>query len=403
MKYDFDRVINRLDTDCIKWQFYEDETGNVEWPEYGGCRGEDGILPLWVADMDFQSPQPVIDALVTRAQHGIFGYTGRTKAYNESVALWMNKRHGWSIETDWLLATPGVVNALYNAVQAYTAPGEKVLIQPPVYHPFTHAIERTGRKVAYNPLVLRNGRYEMDFEDLERKVSNPQVRLAVLCHPHNPVGRVWTEDELRRFGEICNAHKVIVVSDEVHGDLVFQGVTFVPYAMLGADFEQNVIALTSPSKTFNLPGLKTSNILIPNPALRQIFADQLAFSGLYGLNAFGSTALQAAYQHGEDWLAQVMDYIEANFRFLSDYLQKYLPGSVVIHPEGTYLVWVDLRALGVDAEELHALLLKEAKVYLDNGSIFGESGEGFTRINIACPRSILEKALERMCSVLAAV
>ena len=400
MKYNFDQVINRLGTDCTKWQFYETEAGMVEWPETGGCRGEDGVLPLWVADMDFPSPQPVVDALVNRARHGVYGYTGRTKTYDASVALWMEKRHGWKIESEWMTTTPGVVNALYTAVQAFTEPGEKVLIQPPVYHPFTHSIERTGRQVAQNPLVLKNNRYEIDFDDLEVKTRDPQVRLALLCSPHNPVGRVWTEAELRRFGEICNANGVLVVSDEVHADLLFRGQKFVPYALLGEPFAQNVVVTTAPSKTFNLPGLKTSNIIIPNPGIRQAFMDRLAYNGLYGLNAFGSMALQAAYQYGDDWLAQVMGYVEANFRFLSDYFASNLPKAMVIPPEGTYLVWVDLRGLGYDAEELQELLLKKAKVYLDNGSIFGEQGRGFTRINIACPRTILEKALERMCNAL---
>ena len=400
MEYDFDQVINRFGTDCTKWQFYETDSGNVEWPEDGGCRGEEGILPLWVADMDFPAPQPVVDALVNRARHGVYGYTGRSKSYDASVALWMEKRYGWKIKSEWIVTTPGVVNALYVAVQAFTEPGEKVLIQPPVYHPFTHSIERTGRQVVHNPLVLRGGRYEMDFEDLEEKARDPHLKLALLCSPHNPVGRVWTGEELRRYGEICNRHGVRVVSDEVHADLVYSGVHFQPYARLGEAYAQNVIVTTSPSKTFNLPGLKTSNIIIPNPEIRKIFADRLAFNGLYGLNAFGSTALQAAYQHGDEWLAQVLAYIEGNYRFLRKYLADNLPGAEVIQPEGTYLVWVDLKAFGYDAEELQQLLLQKAKVYLDNGSIFGVQGRGFTRINIACPRSILETALGRICSVL---
>jgi cystathionine beta-lyase len=350
--------------------------------------------------MDFQSPQPVIDALVNRARHGIYGYTSRSKKYNECVALWMQKRHGWTIDTAWITNTPGVVNALYNAVQAFAEPGEKILIQPPVYHPFTHAIEQTGREVVHNPLVLKNGRYEIDFADLEQKVKDPEVKLVLLCHPHNPVGRVWTEAELRRFGELCNANDVLVVSDEVHSDLIYDGIDFVTYASLGEAYAQNVIVTTSPSKTFNLPGLKTANVIIPNPDVQMKFNEQLKFNGLYGLNAFGSTAIQAAYQYGDEWLTQVMAYIQDNYRFMCDYLSENLPQVSVIEPEGTYLVWVDLRALGIEAEEIQELLLEKGKLLLDDGFIFGDLGRGFTRFNIACPRSILETALDRMCSVL---
>ena len=402
MKYDFDQVIARFGTDCTKWSFYENDEGFFEWPDEGGCRGEDGVLPLWVADMDFQSPQPVIDALTNRARHGIYGYTSRTRMYDACVKRWKKVHHNWEIESEWLNTTPGVVNALFTIVQAFTQPGEKVLIQPPVYHPFTHAVEQTGRVVVHNPLVLENAHYEMDFEDLAKKVQDPAVKLAILCSPHNPVGRVWTAGELRRFGEICNANGVLVVSDEVHADLLYTGVRFTAYGTLGEEFARNAIITTSPSKTFNLPGLKTSNIIIPNPEIKQVFDERLAFNGLYGLNAFGSAALQAAYQHGDDWLAQVMAYIEANYHFLLSFFLEHLPEAVVIPPEGTYLVWVDLRALGHEAAELQKILMEKAKVYLDNGSIFGESGKGFTRINIACPRSILEEALARMCATLAA-
>jgi cystathionine beta-lyase len=396
MQYDFDRLIDRRGTDSSKWQFYEMDGANLEWPEGEGPFGEDGLLPLWVADMDFPSPEPVVAALVERARHGLYGYTGRSHAYDAAVVGWLGRRHGWEIDPGWITNTPGVVTALYTAVQAFTDPGERVLIQPPVYHPFTYAIERNDRIPARVPLRYEDDRYRMDFDRLEAAAREPDVRLAILCSPHNPVGRVWSAEELRRFGEICAANGIVVIADEVFGDLVYPEHVHTIFATAAPGFAQNTVVCTSPSKTFNLPGLKTSNIVIPNEALRKTFNRRLERNGVLGMNAFGSAAVQAAYTHGEDWLAQVLAYAGENYRYLVAYLGEHLPAVRVVEPEGTYLVWVDFRPLGVGRQFCRDRLMTEARVYLDDGSLFGPEGEGFARFNIACPRGILAEALERI-------
>ena len=395
--YNFDQIIPRTGTDCIKWDFYGHGGQPIEW---SGCEGENRTLPLWVADMDFPSPQPVIDALTERARHGFFGYTGLTKDYYETVIHWMNKRHGWEIERDWIVNTPGVVNALFQLVQAFVKPGEKVIVQPPVYHPFYHAIENNDAIISRNPLIYKDGQYAMDFDDLALKAAAPDAKMLILCHPHNPIGRVWKPEELRRLGQICLANGVLVVSDEIHGDLIHAGHSFTPYAMLDEALAQNAIVCTAPSKTFNLPGLKMSNIIIPNPALREAFQKTLTKGGIYGANSFGVVAVKAAYQHGEEWLAEVLVYIQENYRFLETYFQENLPQIKPFPLEGTYLAWLDCRALGLEDEALMRLLLDEAKVYLDEGTMFGAEGAGFLRVNIACPRAILAEALEKMKGVL---
>jgi cystathionine beta-lyase len=285
-------------------------------------------------------------------------------------------------------------------VRTFISPGDRVLIQPPVYHPFYSAVENNQGEIAANPLIFENGRYRMDFSDLENKVKDPRVKMAILCSPHNPVGRVWRPDELTRFGEICLDHDVLVISDEIHGDLIYSGHTFTPFASLHEDFALNSIICTAPSKTFNLAGLQASNIIIPNEALRAMFSHTLTNNGLLTLNAFGIVALQAAYEHGEEWLEQVMDYIESNLDYLRNYINKRISHISIVEPEGTYLVWLDCRQLGLENQELSRLFFDEARVYLDDGYIFGPEGEGFERINIACPRSILTKALQRIETVI---
>jgi len=401
MQYDFNREINRRGTHSIKWGFMQDEEDPLRAKATEAFFGENRILPLWVADMDFASPRPVVEALIERAEHGLYGYTGKTDSYCEAVVTWMRKRHGWEIAPEWICTTPGVVPALNMLVRAFVAPGERVLIQRPVYYPFFGAIENNGAEMVVNPLVYENGRYRMDFGDLEEKARDPRVRLAILCSPHNPVGRVWTADELTRFGEICLKNDVLIVSDEIHGDLIYRGNKFVPLASLGEAFAQNAITCTAPSKTFNLAGLHTSNIIISNPELRGRFEKTLQSNGLFGINAFGVVAVEAAYNHGEEWLAQVLDYLEGNLRYLEDYVSGRIPQVTVIRPEGTYLVWMDCRRLGLDKDGLKRLMLKEARVYLDEGFLFGPEGEGFERINIACPRSILVEALERIGNAIA--
>ena len=400
MKYDFDREINRKGTNSVKWEFIKQGNKLLYRKEPDDSSASTRLLPMWVADMDFPCPEPVVEALVARAQHRIFGYTSPTDSYQRAIVNWMKKRHGWEIEPEWICTAPGVVPALYMLVQTFIIPGDKVLIQTPVYHPFNKAVENGDGVLVTNSLLYEDGRYSMDFADLEQKTKDPQVKMVILCSPHNPVGRVWTRDELLRFGEICIKNNVLVVSDEIHGDLILEGYVFTPFADISEEFAQNSITCTAPSKTFNLAGLKTSNIIISNEQLRSRFKKTLERTGLSGVGAFGVVALEAAYNHGEEWLAQVLDYVMGNLQYLQEYIAEHLPQISVVPLEGTYLVWLDCRSLGLSEQELERVMLKEAKVYLDEGYIFGIEGQGFERINIACSRSVLVEALERMRNVI---
>ncbi len=394
--YDFDSEIDRLHSDASKWSFVQDEDHPEEQIPTDIFGGTDRALPMWVADMDFACPQPVIDALVARAQHGIYGYTAITGSFYQSSVNWNKRRHNWDIEAEWICTSPGVVPALKAAVRAFVAPGEKVLIQTPVYYPFFSTIEENGAEIEENPLIYENGRYRMDFDDLAQKAADPAVKMMILCSPHNPIGRVWSAEELRRLGEICLANDVLVASDELHGDLIFNGAVFTPFATLGEAFAQNSIICTAPSKTFNLAGLRASCIIIPNKALRERFSITMDSGGLGSLNLFGITALEAAYNHGEEWLEQLLAYIQGNFDTMCDIINRHIPQITVVPLEGTYLAWLDCRKLGLDKKELRRLMFNEAGVYLDDGYIFGAGGEGFERLNLACPRSILIEAMERI-------
>jgi len=401
MKHPFDEKIDRKGTNSLKWEFMQREGDPLHWDHTDRCFGEDRLLPMWVADMDFCSPEPVVTALVERSQQGIYGYTAPTQAFYQSVVNWMARRHGWRIEPEWVCVTPGVVPALNMLVQSFISPGDRVLIQPPVYYPFYSAIENNGGEVAANPLILEGGRYQMDFTGLEEKAKDPRVKMAILCNPHNPVGRVWREHELLRFGEICMENNVLIVSDEIHGDLIYRGHAFTPFAKIRDDFAQHSVICTAPSKTFNLAGLQTSCIIIPNHELRSRFRKTIHKNGLELMGSFGVVALQAAYDHGAEWLDQALGYVQANLDYLEGYLAKHIPQISVIRPEGTYLVWLDCRGLGLDRPGLRRLMMEQARVYLDDGIIFGPQGEGFERINIACPRSMLSEALDRICKAVA--
>lgn len=396
MKYNFDAEISRRDTNSVKWEFCWDGENLTQWEATDPSLGDERVLPMWVADMDFPCPQPVVDALVERSRHGIYGYTAKTDAYHTAVVNWMGRRQGWVIAPEWICTTPGVVPALNLLVRTFVAPGEKVLIQPPVYHPFFYAIQNNDAELVSNPLIYENGAYRMDYADLEEKARDPDLKMAILCSPHNPVGRVWTRDELARFGEICLENNVLVISDEIHGDLIYKGYTFTPFAGMCEDFTHNTVVCTAPSKTFNLAGLHTSNIIIPDDDLRARFQKTLRSTGLGWVGAFGVVALQAAYNHGEEWLEQVLDYIEGNLRYLEDYVAQHIPQITLVRPQGTYLVWLDCRRLGLDKWGLKRLMFDEARVLMNEGFVFGAEGEGFERINIACPRSILVDALERI-------
>ena len=396
MTFNFDAEIDRTGTHSIKWEFLFEGHKLVFGDHAQAKHGRDRLLPMWVADMDFRCPPAVIDALTERVAHGIFGYAMPSDSYYEAVINWMARRYGVVVERDWLVLTPGIVPALNMLVETLIAPGDKVLVQRPVYYPFFAAIANNGGEIVSNTLVLENGRYTIDFDDLAAKAADPAVKMAILCSPHNPVGRVWTREELTRFGEICLANDVLVISDEIHCDLIYDGVAFTSFAAINETFAQKSIICTAPSKTFNMAGLKTSNIIIQDKEIRAKLNKTLLRHGLLGGNALGLVATEAAYNHGEAWLAEVMAYIEANYHFMVAYLAEHLPQLEVIRPEGTYLVWVDCRKLGLDAAARRQLLLGEAKVFLDNGEMFGPEGEGFERFNLACPRSILAEALERI-------
>jgi len=384
MKYDFDKIIDRRNTDSLKYDF-------------AAQRGKpEDILPLWVADMDFQSPPCVIEALVEKSQHGIFGYSDTDNTYFHILQSWFSRRFGWKIEPDWLVKTPGVVTAIHIAVGALTNPGDAAIIQQPVYYPFSTAVTGTGRKLVVNELVLQNGRYHIDFDDFEAKITENNAKLFILCSPHNPVGRVWTRDELTRLGDICLRHGVTVISDEIHADFVYPGYQHLVFADLKPEFRDITVTCTAPSKTFNLAGLQISNIFIANQKIRRAFVQEYSQSGLSQLGIMGIVACKAAYSGGEDWLEELKAYLSGNLDFLRDFLARKLSKAGLIEPEGTYLIWLDFRRLGLSPKSLDDLIVHKAGLWLDEGLIFGAGGEGFQRVNIACPRSILREALERL-------
>jgi cysteine-S-conjugate beta-lyase len=383
MRYDFDSVIDRRNTGSVKWDFAEEF-----------CSVKD-VLPMWVADMDFKSPQPVIDALGKAVARGIFGYTRATDSYYQAVIGWMRKRHKWYILQEWFVFSPGVIPALHAAIKAFSDPGDEIVVQTPVYYPFFKAIKNTGRIMLENPLILDGDRYRMDLDDLEEKVS-PRTKAIILCSPHNPVGRVWTEEELSRLGELCLRKKIFVIADEIHHDLVYTGFEHRPFAAISKDFADNCIVCTGASKTFNLPGLHTANIIIPNSAVKRRFVDVVNSCGTAYTNMFGVLATEAAYRHGESWLLELLEYLEGNFRFLTEYCAEQIPGTRIVNLQGTYLAWLDFRGCGVLSEKLANFVREDAKVALEAGTIFGSRETGFERMNLACPRSVLAEALDRI-------
>jgi cystathionine beta-lyase len=386
--FNFDQVIDRTESNSAKW--------NKKVLEKGF--GDPDLLPLWVADMDFKAPQPIIDRLIQTAEYGIFGYSIIPPSFYVAVLSWFKRRYGWNIDRKWLSQTPGVIPALDVAVNAFCNPGDKVIVQNPIYYPFYRVIENNGCRIHSNPLKLMNNHYTMDFEDLEKKVKDPRAKMIILCNPHNPIGRVWTKKELKQLGEICVENEILVVSDEIHCDLIFPGYKHTNFAIIDEEFAQNSITCTSTSKTFNLAGLKISNIVIPNQKIRQTYVNTQANLGVGGANLFAVAAMEVAYSHKtcENWLDALLKYLKGNLNFLKTFIKDKLPQIKVIEPEGTYLIWLDCRELGLEHKELEKFMRGKAKLALDEGYIFGKGGEGFERINIACPRSILEKALNRI-------
>jgi len=381
MKYDFDAVIDRKNTSSIKYD-----------PVSRG-KPED-VLPLWVADMDFAVPSCVQDALISRAQHGIFGYSEPDGAYFLAVQEWFKNRFEWNTEKKWLLITPGVVNALYLAVRAFTKPGDGIVVQQPVYYPFNSSVQKTGRTLLVNELVYDNGSYTIDFEDFENKIK--QAKLFILCNPHNPVGRVWTRDELLRMGEICLFYGVTVIADEIHQDIIFPPHKHRVFAALDERFSSFTVTCTSPSKTFNLAGLQHANIFIPSEKLRALFTHEYENCGLSQPGIMGLVSCEAAYTGGAEWLDALINYLNGNVSLINEFLHNHIPKIKLVKPEGTYLAWLDFSELGLSDNELNNAITHKAKLWLNNGPTFGKGGNDFQRLNAACPRSLLQNALERL-------
>ena len=384
MQYDFDTPIDRTHTWSIKHDFKK-ENGKA-----------DDILPLWVADMDFRSPDSVVEALKKAVDHGIFGYSRADESYFDAVAAWYQKRHHLTLQPEWMTCTPGIVFALSIAVRAFSQEGDAVLIQPPVYHPFSRAILRNKRTLVENPLVLKVGHYEMDLEDLEQKVLDEHVKLMILCNPHNPVGRVWTREELTALADICLRHHVYVISDEIHGDFVWRGHEQTPYASISEEACLHSMMCTAPSKTFNLAGMATSNLFIPDPEMRRKFRSELLDVGQENMNRLGLFACRAAYEGGGEWLDQLIGYLAGNLALVRDFCKNRVPQIQLVEPEGTYLAWLDCRELGMTDDELMAFFSDEAKVWLDPGTHSGEQGSGFMRFNLGSSRSVIAQALDQI-------
>ena len=387
MKYDFDTPVPRRGTDSCKWD----------------SAAAEGVLPMWVADMDFRTAPAITEALRRRVEHGIFGYTHVPESYYEAVAEWFARRHGWRIERDWVICLPGVVPALSAIIKALTVPGDKVLIQTPVYNCFFSSIRNNGCEIVTSPLVPVGNTYVIDYDDLEAKASDPGVKLMLLCNPHNPVGRVWTRAELLRIGEICLRHDVVVVADEIHCELVFPGHSYTPFASLSEDFLHHSVTCISPSKAFNIAGLQIANIVSADAGRRARIDRAVNDNEVCDVNPFGVLATRAAYNEGAEWLDELIGYLHANYRCMRDFCREHLPDFPITELEGTYLVWMDCRRLGIPSHEMEQRLIAEARLWLNAGTMYGAEGEGFVRWNIACPRVLLMDGLNRFLGFVKAV
>ncbi len=383
-KVNFDSIIDRRNTNSLKHDFAKENN----LPE--------NVLPMWVADMDFKAPPCVLQALQNSVNHGIFGYSDTKDDYYDIVVSWFDKHFSWVPERQWLVKTPGVVYALAMAVRALTKEGEAVIIQPPVYYPFYNVINNNGRKLIESPLVYENGKYIIDFEDFEKKIAENDVKLFILCSPHNPVCRVWTKEELRRMADICKRYGVYVVSDEIHCDFTWQGHPHTMFTQAAPDMEDKVIICTAPSKTFNIAGLQLSNIWIPSEELRERYQKEIAGSGYTVMNNPGIVACKAAYKDGEEWSEQCKEYIKGNLDYIRDFLRDNIPEIRLVEPEGTYFAWLDCSGLGLTSDDLDDLIINKAGLWLDAGKIFGEIANQFQRIVLACPREIIVKAMNQL-------
>lgn len=398
MSFDFDTVHSRRHTGSVKWDHVFKDGVIVARDNDNPAHNEDALLPLWVADMDFVCPQPIIDAIIERTRHGIFGYTLPMDGFYEAICRWARTRYQWDVQRDWIALSPGVVPAMNIVVSTFTKPGDQILIQGPVYYHFMRAPTNHGVDYISNDLVFdeQTGDYSIDFDDFEAKAADPRTRMAMLCNPHNPTSRVWSKEQLKRLGDICIANDVLIVSDEIHCDLIFNDNTFTPIASLSESIAQNSLTLMAPSKTFNLAGLKTSHTIIPNAELKAQYVGGLLKLGLFGGNTMGILTTEVAYNEGAEWLKAALDYIWSNYEFTRDYFARELPGAQVLELQGTYLLWVNCGPLGFSPAERKKRIYEQAGVFLDDGSMFGPAGADFERINLACPRKTLATALERM-------
>lgn len=383
--FDFDTVINRRGTNSYKWDIVKEED----------------VIPLWVADMDFKAAPAILEALKKRVEHGVFGYTLVPDSYYEAIINWFARRHNWQIDRSWIIYTTGVVPAVSCAIKALTLPGEKVLIQTPDYNCFFSSIKNNGCEVAENELVRRGDSYEVDFEDFERQCADEKTTVFLLCNPHNPAGRVWTKEELERMNDICLTHGVRVISDEIHCELVMPGHRFTPFAAISDACRDNSVVLNSPTKAFNIAGLQIANIICADPAMRRRIDRAVNINEVCDVNPFGVVALQAAYNESEEWLDSLNHYIWGNYLALKEFIAKELPRLEVTRLEGTYLAWVDIKATGLTSDEAYEKLMKEGRVYVNSGTMYGRrAGEGYLRINLACPRTTLLEGMKRMGGVL---
>ena len=383
MKYNFDEIIDRTGTSCVKWDIREMFFKKQD------------VLPMWVADMDFKTPDFIVDAVKQRAEHPVYGYTIRPESYYTSLINWIDKKHRWKIDKDWVIFSPGIVPAVNMAVMAYTKPGDKIIVQPPVYFPFFGAVKDNGRQLVNNQLKLNNGRYDMDFEDLEKQIDS-RTRMVIISNPHNPGGSAWTKEELTRLGEICIKHNLILISDEIHSDLAIPPNKHTVAANLSKEIAGVTVTMMAPSKTFNLAGMASSSVIISNEKLRNDFQIMLDRVHVGMGNLFGMVASEAAYTHGEEWLNQMLIYVKGNIDFMEEYISKNIPKVKMIRPEATYMVWLDFRELAMDNDTLKQFIIEKAGLGLNDGPVFGPGGEGFQRINLACPRAYVEEAMNRL-------
>ena len=383
MKFNFDKIIDRTNNFSAKWS------------EMNKNFGTNNLLPMWVADMDFLTAPCVMEALKDRLEQGIFGYTTRPSSYNESIVNWLDNRFSWKINQEWLMFSPAVITSISLLIQNLTQKNDKIMIQEPVYSPFHNIVESNERNLVISPLVrLDDGSYVMDYEDIEAKIKD--VKVFILCNPHNPVGRVWTREELTRLGEICLKHNVLVISDEIHSDIILKNHKHTPFASISKEFRENTITCMAPTKTFNLAGLQSSFLVISNPYYYEVMDKAFSILDIKRNNAFSLVATEAAYNYGEDWLYELIKYIEDNVDFAIDYIKNHMPQLKVKKPEGTYLLWVDFSNLNVDKKDLKNALINKGRIALSDGSSFGIGGDGYYRINLACPRSMVLDGLKRI-------